>query len=97
VLAGADRRAVESVAVVERTDGPPAGRHPGQSLVHLASDVWAIIDDFSGAAAASLHCHRSTVLHRLTELNGRSVTEPLAGAELRLALETPGLSWRIVR
>ena len=70
------------------------------SLLLGTLQAWFDARGSSAAAAAALHCHRNTVLYRLnrlTELTGRSVTDPLAGAELRLALETLRLSGRIAR
>ena len=57
--------------------------------------AWFDAHGSSTNAALALHCHRNTVLYRLNrvgELTGRNVTDPLAGAEFRLALETLRLS-----
>lgn len=76
--------------------GPVMELPPAESGLLLSTlQAWFDARGSSANAALALHCHRNTVLYRLnrlSELTGRAVTDPLAGAELRVALETIRLS-----
>ena len=80
--------------------GPVIALPPAESALLLGTlQAWFDARGSSAKAARELHCHRNTVLYRLNrlgELTGRTVTDPLAGAELRLALETIRLSGTVV-
>jgi hypothetical protein len=67
-------------------DLPPADRE-----VHLeTARTWLAAAGSTSAAAERLHIHRNTVryrLQRLEELTGRDPSDPIAAAELHVALE----------
>lgn len=69
--------------------------HPESALFLSTLRAWFDAKGSSAKAARILHCHRNTVLYRLNrlaELTGRNITDPLAIAELQLAVETIRLS-----
>jgi DNA-binding PucR family transcriptional regulator len=52
-------------------------------------DAWFAAGGSTSRAAEALHCHRNTVLYRLTrigELTGRYTTDAVGSAELYVAL-----------
>lgn len=69
----------------------PVLRLPGgdRDAVLATLDAWFGSGGSTPRAAAVLHCHRNTVLHRLRrieQLTGLAVTDPAQGAQLYLAL-----------
>ncbi len=71
--------------------GPLLGARPEERDILLETlEAWRDNDGSATAAGAKLFCHPNTVRHRLRRvemLTGRSLSDPLAIAELCLALE----------
>jgi DNA-binding PucR family transcriptional regulator len=71
--------------------GPLLQARPDDRAVLLETlEAWRDNDGSANAAGAALFCHPNTVRHRLRRietLTGKSLTNPLAIAELCLALE----------
>jgi hypothetical protein len=68
---------------------------PERTLLLDTLYAWFGADGSTATAAKTLHCHRNTVLYRLNrvaELTGRTPADPVASAELYLAVESVRLT-----
>ena len=81
---------VASREMVDQLLGPVLRLPRAERDTVLATlDAWYDSGGSTPRAAASLHCHRNTVLHRLRrieQLTGLAVADPAQGAQLYLAL-----------
>ncbi|MBP0449919.1 helix-turn-helix domain-containing protein [Kitasatospora sp. RG8] len=69
--------------------GPLLAGEDGGGALLATLDAWFAADGSTAEAARRLHCHRNTVLYRLSriaELTGRTPTRPVDAAELYAAL-----------
>ncbi|MDH6236484.1 helix-turn-helix domain-containing protein [Cryobacterium sp. CG_9.6] len=85
--------AAEARATILGSLNAIGGRESDLLLDTLAA--WFEANGSTSEAARLIHCHRNTVLHRLTRLaalTGRSVTRPVDAAELFIALRAARLA-----
>ncbi|MEU9622592.1 PucR family transcriptional regulator [Streptomyces sp. NPDC088251] len=75
--------------------GPLLSGEGGDAALLDTLDAWFAADGSTAEAARRLHCHRNTVLYRITriaELTGRAPTRPVDAAELYVALRARRLA-----
>lgn len=81
----------------ENVLGPLAAEDAHDAALLDTLEAWFAADGSTAEAARLLHCHRNTVLYRISriaELTGRAVTRPVDAAELHAALRAMRLARR---